>query len=94
MLVSVWYTQSPFQYYFNGRLFARYRRQRPQWRSVWLVVFALASIAFVSGLLMAIPIPYFNVLTSTLGAITLSFTTLGYAAVAGWHSGKVVEDLK
>ena len=93
MLVSVWFTQSPF-HIISVDAFARYRRQRPQWRAVWLVVFALASIAFVSGLLMAIPIPYFNIITSTLGAIALSFTTLGYAAVAGWHSGKVVEDLK
>ena len=93
MLVSVWFTQSPF-HIISTDAFARYRRQRPQWRSVWLVVFALASIAFVSGLLMAIPIPYFNIITSTLGAIALSFTTLGYAAIAGWHSGKVVEDLK
>ena len=93
MLVSVWFTQSPF-HIISTDAFARYRRQRPQWRSVWLVVFALASFAFVSGLLMAIPIPYFNVITSTLGAIALSFATLGYAAVAGWHSGKVVEDLK
>ena len=93
MLVSVWYTQSPF-HIISVDAFSRYRRQRPQWRSVWLAVLALASIAFVSGLLMAIPIPYLNIITSTLGAITLSFATLGYAAIAGWHSGKVIEDLK
>lgn len=92
MLVSVWYTQSPF-HIVSVDAFGRLRWQRSQWKSVGLVVFALASIAFTAGLMMAIPIAYFNILTSTIGAVVLSFTTLGYAAVAGWHSGKVVEEL-
>jgi len=92
MLVSVWFTQSPFKV-ISIDAFYRYRRQRLQWKSVWLVVFALASIAFVSGLMLAIPVPYLNILTSLIGAVVLSFTTLGYAAIAGWHSGKVVEEL-
>jgi len=92
MLVSVWFTQSPFKI-ISVDAFSRYRRQRPQWKAVWLVVFALASIAFTSGLLMAIPVPFLNIVTSLIGAVVLSFTTLGYAAVAGWHSGKVVEEL-
>ncbi len=92
MLVSVWFTQSPFKI-ISVDAFSRYRRQRPQWKSVWLVVLALASIAFVSGLMMAIPVRYLNIITSVIGAVVLSFATLGYAAVAGWHSGKVVEEL-
>ena len=92
MLVSVWFTQSPFKI-ISVDAFSRYRRQLPQWKSVWLVVLALASIAFVSGLMMAIPVRYLNVITSFIGAVVLSFVTLGYAAVAGWHSGKVVEEL-
>ena len=92
MLVSVWFTQSPFKI-ISVDAFSRYRRQRPQWKSVWLVILALASIAFVSGLMMAIPVPYLNIITSVIGAVVLSFATLGYAAVAGWHSGKVVEEL-
>lgn len=92
MLVSVWFTQSPFKI-LSLDAFSRYRRQRPQWKTVWLVVLALASIAFTSGLMMAIPVPFLNIITSLIGAVVLSFATLGYAAVAGWHSGKVVEEL-
>ena len=92
MLVSVWFTQSPFKI-ISVDAFSGYRKQRRQWKSVWLVVLALASIAFASGLMMAIPVPYLNILTSLMGAVVLSFVTLGYAAVAGWHSGKVVEEL-
>lgn len=92
MLVSVWFSQSPFKI-ISVDAFSRYRRQRPQWKSVWLVILALASIAFTSGLMMAIHIPFLNIITSLIGAVVLSFATLGYAAVAGWHSGKVVEEL-
>lgn len=92
MLVSVWFTQSPFKIIALDA-FSRYRRQWPQWKSVWLVVLALASIAFTAGLMMAIPVPYLNMITSLIGAVVLSSATLGYAAVAGWHSGKVVEEL-
>ena len=92
MLLSAWFTQSPFQI-IAVNAFSRYRQQRLQWRAVWLIVLTLASIAFTSGLLLMIPIPYLNVLTSLAGAMLLSLATLAYAAVAGWHSGKVVEEL-
>jgi len=57
------------------------------------VVLAMAGIAFVAGVLMHVPVPWLNILTSALGAVFLSFVTLAFAAVAGWHSGMVVEEL-
>ncbi len=92
MLVSVWHTQSPF-HIICVDAFGNYHRRRSQWKSVGLAVFVLAGLAFFSGLLMAIALSYLNIITSAFGAIVLSFATLGYAAVTGWHSGKMVEEL-
>ncbi len=91
-LVAVWYAQSPFAI-LSADVVGHFRKQGKQWQTVFLVVFALASLAFVSGLLMHIPLAWLCVLTSTLGAVFLSFVTLAFAAVAGWHSGMVVEEL-
>lgn len=92
MLLSVWFTQSPF-HIIAVDAFGHFQGRTQQWKAVGLVVIALAAVAFVAGLLMAVNVGYLNVLTSIVGAMLLSLATLGYAAVAGWHSGKVINEL-
>lgn len=91
-LTAVWYAQSPFAI-ISSDVVMHFRKNGKQWKTVFLVVLALASIAFVAGVLMHVPVPWLNILTSTLGAVFLSFVTMAFAAVAGWHSGMVVEEL-
>ena len=91
-LTAVWYTQSPFAI-ISSDVVMHLRSNGKQWKTVFLVVLAMASIAFVAGVLMHVPMPWLNILTSGLGAVFLSFVTLAFAAVAGWHSGMVVEEL-
>lgn len=91
-LTAVWYVQSPFAI-ISSDVVVHLRNNGKHWKTVFLVVLALASIAFVAGVLMHVPVPWLNILTSTLGAIFLSFVTMAFAAVAGWHSGMVVEQL-
>ena len=91
-LTAVWYTQSPFAI-ISSDVVIHSRSNGKQWKTVFLVVLALASIAFVAGVLMHVPVSWLNILTSALGAVLLSFVTLAFAAVAGWHSGMVVEEL-
>jgi len=91
-LTAVWYTQSPFAI-ISSDVVTHFRKNGKQWKTVFLVVLALASLAFVAGVLMHVPVPWLNILTSALGAVFLSFVTLAFAAVAGWHSGMVVEEL-
>ena len=93
MLLSVWYAQSPF-HIIAVDAFDGLSRQRRQWQSVLLVVLTLAGIALAAGLLLAVPTAYLNIVGSAVGAMLISMVTLGYAAVAGWHSGKVVKELK
>ena len=91
-LTAVWYAQSPFAI-ISADVVVHLRNNAKHWKIFFLVVLALASIAFVAGVLMHVPMPWVNVLTSALGAVFLSFATLAFAAVAGWHSGMVVEEL-
>ena len=91
-LTAVWYVQSPFAI-ISSDVVMHLRSNGKQWKTVFLVVLAMASIAFVAGVLMHVPVPWLNILTSALGAVFLSFVTLAFAAVAGWHSGMVVEEL-
>ncbi len=91
-LTAVWYAQSPFAI-ISSDVLVHMRKNGKHWKTVFLVVLALASLAFVAGILMHVPLPWVNVLTSALGAVFLSFVTLAFAAVAGWHSGMVVEQL-
>ena len=91
-LTAVWYVQSPFAI-ISSDVVIHLRSNGKQWKTVFLVVLAMASIAFVAGVLMHVPVPWLNILTSALGAVFLSFVTLAFAAVVGWHSGMVVEEL-
>ena len=91
-LTAVWYVQSPFAI-ISSDVVMHLRSNGKQWKTVFLVVLAMASIAFVAGVLMHVPVPWLNILTSALGAVFLSFVTLAFAAVVGWHSGMVVEEL-
>ena len=91
-LTAVWYAQSPFVI-ISADVAVHFRKNGKHWKTVFLVVFAMASLAFVAGVLMHVPVPWLNILTSALGAVFLSFVTLAFAAVAGWHSGMVVEEL-
>ena len=91
-LTAVWYSQSPFAI-ISSDVVMHFRSNGKQWKTVFLVVLALASIAFVAGVLMHVPVPWLSILTSALGAVFLSFVTMAFAAVAGWHSGMVVEEL-
>ncbi len=91
-LTAVWYAQSPFAI-ISADVAVHFRKNGKHWKTVFLVVFAMASLAFVAGVLMHVPVPWLNILTSALGAVFLSFVTLAFAAVAGWHSGMVAEEL-
>ena len=91
-LASVWYSQSPFVI-ISSDVFGHLKKHTKTWSTVYSVVLAMASIVFVAGLLMHVPLVWVNVFTSALGAVFLSFATMAFAAVCGWHSGKVVEEL-
>lgn len=91
-LTAVWHAQSPFAI-ISSDVVVHLRKNGKHWKTVFSVVLALASIAFVAGVLMHVPMAWVNVLTSALGAVFLSFVTMAFAAVAGWHSGMVVEEL-
>ena len=91
-LTAVWHTQSPFGIV-SADVAMHFRENLTQWTTVFLVVLSLASIAFVAGILLHVPVPWLNILTSAIGAMSLSLVTLAFAAVAGWHSKMVVEQL-
>ena len=91
-LSAVWLAQSPLMI-LSTDVLSDIRNRGKHWRIVYSVVLAQASIAFVAGVLMHVSVPWLNIITSILGAIFLSFITLSYAAVVGWHSGNVVEEL-
>ena len=91
-LTAVWLAQSPLMI-LSTDVLGDMRNRGKHWRIVYSVVLAQASIAFLAGILMHVSVPWLNIVTSILGAIFLSFVTLCYAAVVGWHSGNVVEEL-
>ena len=91
-LCAVWLTQSPLMI-LSTDVLGDMRNRVKHWRIVYSVVLAMSSIAFVAGILMHVSVPWLNIFTSILGSIFLSFVTLSYAAVVGWHSGNVVEEL-
>ena len=91
-LCAVWLAQSPLMI-LSTDVLRDIRNRAKHWRVVYSVVLAMATIAFVAGILMHVSVPWLNIFTSILGSIFLSFVTLSYAAVVGWHSGNVVEEL-
>lgn len=96
-LLSAWFNQSPFAIV-SVDAFGNIRQQKSQWTAFYTFMLALA----FSGILLAILflardiIPFFgvNVIISVIGTAAMALLTAAFASACGWHSGRIVRELK
>jgi DNA-directed RNA polymerase subunit M/transcription elongation factor TFIIS len=89
LLCSAWYSQNPFGIVAVDA-FRNFLKQRHEWGNFYRLVIGLALLAFVGSGMMMIASPGIGIATSILGAILVAFATISFAALTGWHCGKVV----
>ncbi len=100
LLLGAWYGQSPFSIV-NVDAFRGVNKNMGHWIAFYRFMFLLAGISILAGLVFwlraIIPVGPAFVLTaivSIVGVLILTVVTLVFAAVCGWHCGKVVEGLQ
>ena len=99
LLLGAWYSQAPFSIV-NVDAFQNFSKDVPQWKSFYLFLAGLAFLAFFAGLMFwirsLIPGPLFvlSMLLSFVAVLIVAIVTLVFAAVCGWHCGRVAESLE
>ncbi len=93
LLFAAWKNQGAFSIV-SGSLLNSISQNSASWKN-WLLGAGLASLGgIVGGGLMEVPMQIISVFTSIAGAIIITFATLLYAAITGWHCGSAVESLQ
>jgi hypothetical protein len=96
-LVSAWYSQSPFSIV-NVDAFKNITQQMSQWIQYYIFVAALAAGALFAGVIFwaRAVIPFFplTMFASIIAVILMAVVTMAFAAVCGWHCGRVAEGLE
>ncbi len=89
-LFCAWQNQSAFGIV-SSSVFTSFSRHAASWKK-WAAVTAVAACGgFVAGLMLEINWSVLSVFTSLVGSLILTFTTLIYAAVTGWHAGSFMD---
>ena len=92
-LFAAWKNQGAFSI-ISSDIFSSFSKFSASWKN-WLIVTAIAAAGgIVGGLLMEVPLHIISVFTSIAGSVIITFSTLLYACVTGWHCGNVVEQMK
>ena len=92
-LFAAWKNQGAFSIV-SSSIFSSFSKHSASWKN-WLVVAAIAAAGgFVGGLLMEVPLQVISIFTSIAGSVIITFATLFYACVTGWHCGNIVEQMK
>lgn len=95
-LISAWFNRSPWMIV-STDWFAAISENKSQWMTVyyWFVAFAFAG--FIAGLLFMVrgwvEVFAVDVLLTIMGIGINIVLTLAFAAIAGWHTGAVIESL-
>ena len=96
-LLSAWYSQGAFSI-LNIDAFKNVKKHMSQWVQYYSFILALAAIGFVAGMIFwmrgVIPIFAGTVFVSVIAVSLTVVVTLAFAAVCGWHCGRVVEALE
>ncbi len=96
-LVSAWHSQSAFSIV-SVDAFKNLTKQMSLWTRYYVFVGVLAAGAFVIGVMfwMRYFIPFFplTIIVSVIAVILMAVVTLAFAAVCGWHCGRVAEGLE
>jgi DNA-directed RNA polymerase subunit RPC12/RpoP len=99
LLLGAWYNQSPFAI-INVDAFKMVGIQKTQWIEFYKFIFALLVASFVTSsvfvLRLFVPDNLFvlNAIVTIVGLLMTVVITLLFAAVCGWHCGKVVDELE
>jgi hypothetical protein len=95
-LISAWFGRSPWMI-INTDWFTAVSNNKSQWTVVYTWFVAMALIGIVTGLMFFvrrwIDVFVVDVLLTMIGIGFNTVLTLAFAAIAGWHTGAVIESL-
>jgi len=92
-LFAAWENQGAFAIV-SGSIAGSFAQHSSSWKKWFAGACLAAGGGVVGGLLMEVNMPIISVFTSIAGAILITFATVLYAAISGWHCGNVVEKMK
>ena len=97
LLLGAWYNRAPFSI-INVDAFRNFTNETGLWIAVYKLISALAFCGFIAGMLFVLRgiehTPFnVSVLLSVSAVVINAVVTLVFAAVSGWHCGRVVEGL-
>jgi hypothetical protein len=93
MLLGAWLNKSPFAIVAVDA-FQNLSSDAQQWKNFYLNVGILIVISMLARLAIGVSIPIVSVLTSFLGAALYVAVTIAFAAITGWHCGRIVQRLE
>jgi hypothetical protein len=90
-LLSAWYRQNALAIVAVDA-FKHFQREKNEWGQFYSVAMGFGLIGFVGGMLMwvSFSFPFVTFITSLLGAMMVTLSTVLFASAAGWHCGWVV----
>ena len=95
-LISAWFNRSPWMIV-STDWFSAISENKSQWMTVYYWFVAFAFIGFAAGLLFMtrgwVEVFAVDVLLTIMGIGINVVLTLAFAAIAGWHTGAVIESL-
>ncbi len=93
LLLAAWFNQSPFSIV-SVDAFQTLKHDASQWKSFYSLMLVLAALSLVAGLLLMIPTFLLLWVFSLAGMALTVLLTIAFAAVTGWHCGRIIESLE
>lgn len=88
-LLSAWYSRNPLAIV-SVDAFKHFRRESNEWGKFYMLAVGMGAMGFIGGLLMLVSVSGVSFITSLLGAVLVTMSTVIFAAATGWHCGWVV----
>ena len=93
LLLSAWFNHNPFAIV-SVDAFQTVKQDANQWKSFYTFVLQLAVLSLIAGLLLMIRVFLLLWIFSLAGMALLVPITIAFAAVTGWHCGRIIQSLE
>jgi DNA-directed RNA polymerase subunit RPC12/RpoP len=93
LLLAAWFNSSPFAIV-SVDAFQTIKDDASQWKSFYVFILILVVLSLVAGVLLMIPVFLLSWIFSLAGMAMFIPLTIAFAAVTGWHCGRIVQSLE
>lgn len=93
LLLAAWFNGSPFAIV-SVDAFQTIKDDADQWKSFYTFITVLVVLSLAAGVLLMISVFLLSWISSLAGMAMFVLLTIAFAAVTGWHCGRIVQSLE